>query len=298
MRICFIYLSFYSCREISASIKSFLPLIRLEEPKIFLDIIIVDNSGCPDHFTDLKATMNSTYSDLNIEYIYVGYNSGYSAGNNHGLKLALKNRSNDFICILNPDVKSYGPHDISRLIYISEIYSNCAMLGPCIVNPSGSKSGESPISQPRLIADLFTSDFKNLCQRLLGVNKTSHSDMNYVYAVCGCFYFAHRSVWEKLDFIPEITFMYFEEWFIADRLQFLKIPTVYVDCVSVQHMHDRGFKTFASAKARASMQFEAVRSMLVHYGRSRFFAASYLLLFQLRFWCRQLVSLTMRLILK
>src|SRR3989338_5847094 len=88
------------------------------------EIIVVDNASDEEHYSNVRLFLESQYKlrrgDLYFEIIANKENTGYSGGNNVGIRRALE-RGADYVLILNPD--SGVPKDLLNKL-LEKIESN------------------------------------------------------------------------------------------------------------------------------------------------------------------------------
>lgn len=84
-------------------------LVILDQSKVNLDVIVVDNASVDDSLSDIKKHFPE------FTYLISKSNLGYAGGNNLGIKYALKNKS-DYIFVVNNDVRFVHRQTLNNLI--------------------------------------------------------------------------------------------------------------------------------------------------------------------------------------
>ena len=172
-------------------------------------IIIVDNASSDDSYNKLKKRyMNTKFVDI----IQTGFNRGYSAGNNYGIKYAMRKYEIDTVGILNPDV--FIPNAELLEVLLTKLYmdTNFAVIGGLAIDIDGnynpSNSAWDIPSQKNVILDHLI--FSKRCTRETKMHIIS-SKLVQVECVAGCFFLAKVLLLQKMDFFDENVFLYNEE---------------------------------------------------------------------------------------
>lgn len=162
----------------------------------------------------------------NFSFISSDANNGYASGNNIGIKYVLHSaKKEDFVWILNNDTIILE-NTLSNLIksYKELENINIALLGSKILNEDLTlQSIGSPIN-------------KSLEKEL------QQEDIIEVDNISGCSIFFQLSIIEKIGFMPEEYFLYYEEtdWMKSIRAKDLKIFTCLTSSVVHKHAKSTG----------------------------------------------------------
>ena len=154
-----------------------------------LNILVVDNCSTNNSYKNIA---NFIKGKNNITLISTNNNGGYAKGNNFGIKYIRSNYNCDYIWIINNDV-IIMPNSISFLV--SNVKEEDALYGCTIINYT-SKKTESCGGNVNL------KNFSTKHQNSL------NDKINYVP---GASIFFKSSIVDRIGYIPEFYFMYYED---------------------------------------------------------------------------------------
>ena len=164
----------------------------------WMDIVVVDNAS-----TDGSGLQLCRRYESDIYYIQAEENAGYAAGNNLGIKFAIKQLAADYVCILNNDTLP-SPDLFLKLARRLDECPSCAFVGPVLLEDGL----ENVIQSAGADINLSKGDVP-----------IRHSGEKYEMAEatesCGyiggaCMMFRSRD-FENVGPIPESYFLFFEE---------------------------------------------------------------------------------------
>lgn len=161
------------------------------------EIIIIDNSSNDNSYDKLK----KRFVKYNI--IKSNENLGYANGNNIGIKYALENKA-DYICVLNNDVIVEDDF-LDKIIKVMEDDKDIGLAGPCICKYHDKNIIQAMGANINLYNGLTQGKYKNY-----KYNDIPQKDIQVDYLGGACFV-CRREVFEKIGFIPENYFLFFEE---------------------------------------------------------------------------------------
>lgn len=161
------------------------------------EIIVVDNSSTDGSYEKLKKEFN-TYN-----IIKSNENLGYANGNNIGIKYALENKA-DYICVLNNDVIVEDDF-LDKIIKVMEDDKDIGLAGPCICKYHDKNIIQAMGANINLYNGLTQGKYKNY-----KYSDIPQKDIQVDYLGGACFV-CRREVFEKIGFIPENYFLFFEE---------------------------------------------------------------------------------------
>lgn len=229
-----------------------------------IEVIIVDN-GSEDESAEM---IESKYKWVTL--IKSKVNTGYSKGNNIGIKKA----KSPIILLLNSDVYVEQESLYNALEYFKN--PNCDVLGPKLAFSDNS-------FQPS--AGNLPTPFNTICW-ILGISLvpvirefTSPFHPNYpgffkkVYPVgwvSGAFFMVRKEVLNKVGGLDEKIFMYLEEVELCKRIKSSGYKIWYVPTIQVTHLHG------ASSKFDPQMAFVRELKGLKYYFH-KYYSGSYLL---------------------
>lgn len=223
-------------------------------------VVIVDNGSTDDSVKRLKdacpeATILETHKNL-----------GFAAGNNVGIRFALKNGA-DYVFVLNNDTTVFSD-TISAFVGFAEKHPTAALMGPKIDRRDPQR--EWPI-QRRL--DLLTllctfTALRRLVARTPVIRDTFYCRGNepaVVHFLPGSALFFRAATFERTGFFDESTFLDFEELIIAEKVRRAGLFAYFVPQARICH---KG--SVSAAKLRAKRYIENAKSeeyFLSHYVR-------------------------------
>ena len=198
-----------------------------------LDVIVVDNnSSKEDEIGQLKKFCHQH----GVKLLLNGKNDGYSAGNNIGLKDAVKNGAS-WCMIINPDVELRDPSYISYVIRAKSNYKNVGVIGTNIVNPDGSR--QNPSRNLTAFEEIFFP--LEFLKQKLGVwdGYLSEDKTGYCEKVHGCCLFLNSEFLLKADFVDQNVFLYCEEPILSKQVLRYGYKELYIKEVTANHEHYR-----------------------------------------------------------
>jgi len=211
-------------------LKDCLNSIQGNRPDCELEIIVVDNASDDGTAAALKEKFP------NVKLIENPRNSGFSAANNLGLKMA-KGR---YIFLLNPDTLIH-PHALERLIAVMDETPAAGACGPALCDVNGQSCisvGYVPTFRSLLYAKTF---FRKLGIFRRHYKKVTASERNYdirtpVEQISGAAIMVRRSVFDRIGLMDENFFLYFEDVDLCLRIRNAGYDIMYVPEVVVTHV--------------------------------------------------------------
>ncbi len=188
------------------------------------DVIVVDNNS-----SDVNKLMDYETLETNIIYIKSGCNLGYSGGNNVGIKKALENGA-DWVLLLNNDtwVESGFVEHLKANLEGREGIVGLAL-------DEGERTafaGKIEWLKPTLI-HLPTSQVGNA------------KSVDKLYAIGGAM-LIHKSVFDKIGFLDESYFLYFEDADFCQRARGAGIPISFTPDIKISHSVSASTKKLGS----------------------------------------------------
>jgi GT2 family glycosyltransferase len=215
-------------------------------------LVVVDNASSDGSLARLR----DEYPSLQV--IESGVNLGYAAGNNLGARLLLESGCT-FLVFLNPDV-TVRSDTITHLVDTLRRDPHAGCAGGIPHTAAGEIANiarRRPSLTEKLIAygPLRRTPFvRRLCRRhWIGMDELSEGSS--VYAVCGACIAFRAEAFRSIQGFDENTFLYEEEFIVAERLKTL------------------GWKVVVSLGARYS-HTEALSTSLIRHRRLFHFYAS------------------------
>ncbi len=173
--------------------------------------------------------------DESVCLILSDTNYGYARGNNLCLKRAVEDGCK-YVIISNNDIVY---KDDAIKILLDEIKSEKVLLvGPKVIKPSGDVQSTAKISRPGFINYLLHETY------LVGLlpdkgkkYKAVPNEARDVYWIAGCTFIVDVELFKTIGFFDEYTFLYFEEYIIAEKARKTGFKLRYCPNAEVMHYH-------------------------------------------------------------
>lgn len=202
----------------------------------FDKIIVVDNASTDDSFSVLKK-----YKTSKIDVIVTDRNGGYAYGNNYGVRYAIEKYSPKYITISNPDVFIEN-NSINSIIEVLDSNKSVALATGIMVDENNKISKDFAWKIPNFYDDiracfLFISKFRNKIR--YNLDSIKNCDILDVEVVPGSFFIIKRSIFEKVNFFDEDTFLFCEERILAIKLKKNNYKSVILTTEKFIHYHSK-----------------------------------------------------------
>jgi len=209
---------------------------KINTHDIALDIIIVDNCS-----TEIfKLPDNLQYA--NIKLIRSEINTGFSGGNNIGIKEALKQKA-DYVLILNNDT-IVDPEMIKNLLVVLESKSKIGVTTPKIYFAKGHEFHKDRYKENELGKVIWYAgghtDWDNVMSIHRGIDEVDHGQYNTIEPVTfasGCCMLFKREVLEKVGLFDDRYFLYYEDADLNERIQRAGYKIYYVPTAKLVHVN-------------------------------------------------------------
>lgn len=167
------------------------------------EVIIVDNASSVNHVDTIRDLLKNL-SPKTYHLKPITSNSGYSGGNNIGIKQALENGA-DYVFILNPDT-TIEKNILTKLVETTESDPKIGILGPTI-NENGKTvyGGQIQWLKPELVHSINPP------------LNTKYLILNTKKYIPGAAILIKRRVIEKIGLLDERYFLYFEDADYCER---------------------------------------------------------------------------------
>ena len=181
------------------------------------EVVVVDNASSPEHQQNIRAYVNSQGSIVH-KLLALDNNLGYSGGNNAGIKYALEHGA-DYVFILNPDV-SVKPDLLDKLIKKAESDKEIGIVGPAINESRTFPEEDTPhqeIDAPGRVRDesgrtVYSGKINWLVPELRhNIIPTTHCQLLTTNYVIGSSMLIKKAVFDRIGFLDEKYFLYFED---------------------------------------------------------------------------------------
>lgn len=230
MIVSYITVNFHSDSD-TLSVVSDLTQNKLEKDTQ-IKIFVVDNSGSKD----LKQKLSSFPS---AHYVDSPGNVGFAAGNNLGLKAAIKSGT-DLLVLINND--TIIPKDLTHNIILSKIFSpGVGIVGGLIYFAKGFEFEKEYSEKERGKVIWYAGgklDWQNVYGSHRGVNEVDHGQYQQVEPtdfVTGCLLITKPSVIAKIGLIDERYCLYHEDTDFNLRVQRSGLSTIFDPNIKIWH---------------------------------------------------------------
>lgn len=195
-----------------------------------LSIIVVDNNSSKGGETVRLKQICQRGETL----ILNDRNGGFSAGNNIGLKAAVKGGA-DWMLVINPDVELRDPHYISYVMEQLPNWPQAAVVGTNVLLPTGQK--QNPMREVRVWEEILWPG--EMISQRLGYWKgyRSQDKTGYCEKVSGCCFFISKEFLQANNYLDEKVFMYCEEPILGKSVLSHGYRELYINEVTANHEH-------------------------------------------------------------
>lgn len=211
---------------------------------------------------------SNQWCGVHLVLIQTGSNLGFARGNNVGIRHALASGAG-YVFVLNNDTHVQA-NCISKLVEFGEKNSQLALMGPKVLDEGSMQYTQWPVAQRLGFREilLVLSPLRRLITRTNLFRKFFYFQdrPGIVYAVPGSAMMFKAGFLKEIGFFDETTFLYWEEFIIAEKLQQRNLLTFLVPDAVVWHKQSASI-----AKIGARKFIENVRS-------ERYFVNQYLAL--------------------
>lgn len=213
-------------------------------------IMVIDNCSPNESANILKE------KSYEMDYIFVANekNTGYAAGNNIGIRYAIRNEFK-YTWILNNDVELRENCILQELVHVLEEHDDIGCTGPKIYNADGTIC--APYCRRPSVWNMTIGVFEDKKYRI------SKQDVSgKVYRVYGCCMLLRNKAMSEIDCMDERTFLYGEEAILSERLMQKSYGTYYDPTVSVKHLGSVSMKKSSpDSKKRQFLEQEKSRKL-------------------------------------
>ena len=217
------YNDYNSTKELINNIKSY---------RILDKIVVVDNHSTDDSIKQLKKLKIP-----NLKVIEVKENKGYAYAINYGSKYLIKELGPCNLIISNPDVIISKEEDIVGLLTLLK-NKKVGAVGPTILEHETLNRGWKNPS-PCLDAFMNLPYIHRFIRKKFIKYPENHyeKEISKVDVISGCFFCISSDILEKIDFLDENTFLYYEENILSKRLQKIGLSCIVSNHILIIHNH-------------------------------------------------------------
>lgn len=203
---------------------------NIKDYKCLSEIVVVDNASTDNSKKELEKIKEVTL-------ICNENNYGFAKAINIGSKYLIEKYKDMYLIISNSDIRIDSEDDVKELIN-SFKNKDVALAGPVLIEPTGITRGWKKTSVKQdiyLNIPLINRLYRN---KLLNY-KDSHYDshISYVDMVKGCIFAIDSKALEKINYLDENTFLYYEENILSTKLKVKKYKIVINNKVTMYHDH-------------------------------------------------------------
>ncbi len=194
-------------------------------------IVVVDNNSSDDSYKKLKRIKRK-----NLTILKNDSNAGYASGINIGAKYLIEELGKLNIIISNSDVIINDENDIKMLS--SHIKKDIAVAAPVIFENNKLNRGWKLSKVSHEILFNLPKLHKHY-KKKYSFYKESHydNDTSIVDVVSGCFFMIDSNALQRVDYLDENTFLYYEELILANKLKKINKKELVDNRVVVIHDH-------------------------------------------------------------
>lgn len=215
-------------------------------------VIVIDNNSSDDSYNKLKKLK------LDFDLVETNDNKGYSYAINFGIKYILKHYKNADIFISNSDI--IIPTEDTVLKLLKNLTKEVAIVGP-VVNEHGNLNRGWKMPSPFIDALMNLPLIHNFIRKKFIFYKDSYYDtpITTVDMVSGCFFLINAKTLEKIDYLDENIFLFYEENILAKKLKSINKKEVVVNDAFIIHDHsvsiDNNIKKIKKFKILKNSQY-------------------------------------------
>ena len=221
------------------------------------DIVVVDNCSPNESVERLKEKAD----EIGYVFIESNKNKGYGAGNNIGMKYALKHGYSHAL-ILNNDIIIKDPNLILILLSIFDNDENVAVVNPDIYAPDGHLFNRDSVRPSFFDYTFGLFNYKKKGRILKEIN-----GFGYIYRPQGCCMLVDLNKMKDVDYFDEKVFLYCEEPILAERLLKKNYLCACNPYTSVVHNHSKTVKSVFNKKKIIFLQNRSFAYYLMEYRR-------------------------------
>jgi GT2 family glycosyltransferase len=191
-------------------------------------IYIVDNGSSNNAYEKLSRTYQG---DNRIDVISTGENLGYARGNNIAIRKALEDGC-EYALISNNDIL-YEPDTIDTL-HKKIADNNCFMVGPRIMKPDHSLQETAYTKLPGFWDYVLHDTFLGVWFKRKNFMPAKDTNVKWLHGSC---FIVDIRLFHQIGLFDENTFLYYEEYIVAQKAIRSDYQLLFTPEVSVLHFH-------------------------------------------------------------
>lgn len=212
--------------------KTIQSLLDLDYPKNKYEIIIVDNASTDNSKIIIESFCRLTTNHQPPTTLYLQRNLGFAGGNNKGIKIA----KGEYIALLNNDC-SVEKDWLKELVIVAEKNKNIFAVNSKIMLGNTNKIQNTGI---RIFSNGYAQDRgaipRNRKQEYEeDINQYNREEK--IDAACAAASLFRKSILDKIGFLDESFFLYYEDVEISERARKHGYTIMYAPKAIVHHLH-------------------------------------------------------------
>ena len=257
IRIAYIILNYKTYRDTELVTNELLSFIGEDDT-----IVLVDNCSPNESSIELHHVYDGNEK---VEVVDSPENGGYAKGNNYGLRFAKKYHPK-YVCVMNNDVH-FSRETIDSLVDIYPKLDKAALLTPVQYLPDEKIAPLSSLKVPNFVYDLrlYSLLFRNKVHKY--ISNTPYVNVQQIGLVPGAFMFVDYSIFEKIGFFNESTFLFCEERFLAKEIEQRGLKNYAILDLKYVHAHSKTINTERAQKKQRDLIFEGRVLYTMKYGK-------------------------------
>lgn len=193
-------------------------------------VVVVDNCSTDDSYDKLLKLKSKA------DIVKSEANKGYSYAINYGMKYIEKKYKEANVFISNSDI--IIPTEDSLTLMLKELKGNVGLVGP-VVNEHGVLNRGWKMPTPMVDAFLNLVVVHNWVRKKKIFYKEDHYNkkVSIVDVVSGCFFLVNTKDFNKINYLDENVFLYYEENILASKLKSIGKKEIIVNDAFIIHDH-------------------------------------------------------------
>ena len=207
-------------------------LENIRNYRIIDKIVIVDNNSRKEEKDKIREYINDR-----VELIENKENLGFAKAINQGAKKLIKDLGECNLIVSNCDIEISSEHDLKGLINYLE-KEDIGLLAPTIIeNGNLNRGWKNP--KPFIDSLMNLPVIHRPLRKKFILYKDDHyyGNLTNVDVVSGCFFLISSDTLEKINYLDENTFLYYEENILAKKVKNINLKVTVANDIKVKHNH-------------------------------------------------------------
>ncbi|MDE6142128.1 MAG: glycosyltransferase family 2 protein, partial [Bacilli bacterium] len=196
------------------------------------EIVIVDNGS-----EDLEKKKLASINKKKVHVIYNDNNDGYSSAINIGAKYLIKKYKKCNLIVSNSDVVIMSEDDLIKMLEVLH-NDDVGLVGPQVLELGSIHRGMKDLS-PMMDFWLTVPVIRNLISDnvYLYRDECYKGDETIVDVISSCFFLISSDVLEKINFMDEAVFLYYEDFILSKKIRNLGLNIVVLNDIKIKHLY-------------------------------------------------------------